>query len=95
MPSEEILAEIWEQFLKVPGIGAGDNFLALGGNSLVAMQVVYRVRQVFGVELAIRTIFDLPTQAPPYVCLDANQPDFVASGPARWASCARWARPSS
>lgn len=30
------------------------------------------------------TIFDLPTQAPPYVCLDANQPDFVASGPARY-----------
>ncbi|PUA80513.1 glyoxalase/bleomycin resistance/dioxygenase family protein [Nocardioides currus] len=29
------------------------------------------------------TIFDLPTDAPPYVCLDANQPDFVASGPAR------------
>jgi predicted enzyme related to lactoylglutathione lyase len=29
------------------------------------------------------TIFDLPTGRPPYVCLDANQPDFVASGPAR------------
>lgn len=29
------------------------------------------------------TIFDLPTEGPPYVCLDANQPDFVASGPAR------------
>src|SRR5690606_42010352 len=29
------------------------------------------------------TIFDIPTEGPPYVCLDANQPDFVASGPAR------------
>jgi predicted enzyme related to lactoylglutathione lyase len=29
------------------------------------------------------TIFDIPTDAPPYVCLDANQPDFEASGPAR------------
>lgn len=29
------------------------------------------------------TIFDIPTEAPPYLCLDANQPDFVASGPAR------------
>jgi len=29
------------------------------------------------------TIFDIPTDAPPYLCLDANQPDFVASGPAR------------
>lgn len=30
------------------------------------------------------TIFDIPTDAPPYLCLDANQPDFVASGPARY-----------
>ena len=29
------------------------------------------------------TIFDVPTDGPPYLCLDANQPDFVASGPAR------------
>jgi catechol 2,3-dioxygenase-like lactoylglutathione lyase family enzyme len=29
------------------------------------------------------TIFDIPTESPPYVCLDANQPAFVASGPAR------------
>jgi catechol 2,3-dioxygenase-like lactoylglutathione lyase family enzyme len=29
------------------------------------------------------TIFDIPTDVPPYLCLDANQPDFVASGPAR------------
>lgn len=29
------------------------------------------------------TIFDIPTDSPPYLCLDANQPDFVPSGPAR------------
>ncbi|GAB2746049.1 VOC family protein [Nocardioides pakistanensis] len=30
------------------------------------------------------TIFDIPTDGPPYLCLDANQPGFVASGPARY-----------
>lgn len=30
------------------------------------------------------TIYDIPTDGPPYLCLDANQPDFVASGPARY-----------
>jgi catechol 2,3-dioxygenase-like lactoylglutathione lyase family enzyme len=30
------------------------------------------------------TIFDIPTDAPPYLCLDATQPGFVASGPARY-----------
>ena len=29
-------------------------------------------------------IFDIPTEAPPYLCLDAHEPDFVASGPARY-----------
>ncbi|WP_107771219.1 VOC family protein [Nocardioides sediminis] len=29
------------------------------------------------------TIFDIPTEGPPYVCLDANQPDVLPSGPAR------------
>lgn len=30
------------------------------------------------------TIFDIPTDAGPNLCLDANRPDFVASGPARF-----------
>lgn len=29
------------------------------------------------------TIFDIPTDGPPYLSLDSNRPDFVASGPAR------------
>jgi predicted enzyme related to lactoylglutathione lyase len=30
------------------------------------------------------TIYDIPTEAGPGLCLDANRPDFVASGPARF-----------
>ena len=30
------------------------------------------------------TIFDIPTDGPPFVSLDGNRPDFVASGPARY-----------
>jgi predicted enzyme related to lactoylglutathione lyase len=30
------------------------------------------------------TIFDIPTETGPRLCLDANRPDFVASGPARF-----------
>ena len=30
------------------------------------------------------TIFDIPTETTPRLCLDANRPDFVASGPARF-----------
>ena len=30
------------------------------------------------------TIYDIPTASGPWLCLDANRPDFVASGPARF-----------
>lgn len=30
------------------------------------------------------TIYDIPTESGPWLCLDANRPDFVASGPARF-----------
>lgn len=39
-PTEEALAEIWESLLGVKGIGRGDNFFDLGGNSLLVMQAV-------------------------------------------------------
>src|SRR5262245_42939023 len=39
-PVEEILAGIYEEVLKVKGIGRGENFFELGGHSLLATQVI-------------------------------------------------------
>ncbi|MEA2147161.1 MAG: hypothetical protein QOG59_2748 [Solirubrobacteraceae bacterium] len=61
--SERTLAEIWSRVLSVPEVGANDNFFALGGHSLVAMQVMSRVRDELGVALKLRAIFDAPTVA--------------------------------
>jgi len=42
-------------------VGVNDNFIALGGHSLSAMQVMSRVRDELGVPLKLRSIFDAPT----------------------------------
>ncbi len=60
-PTEEILAGIWEAVLGRPGVGVDENFFAVGGHSLLAAQVVARVREHFGVELPVARVFEAPT----------------------------------
>jgi acyl carrier protein len=62
-PTEQALAEIWAQILKMEQVGVHDNFFALGGHSLMATQVVSRVRNTFQVSLPLRSLFENPTVA--------------------------------
>jgi amino acid adenylation domain-containing protein len=62
-PEEKGLVEIWEQLLGISPVGIHDNFFEHGGHSLLAMQILPRVRQILGVELPLREIFDAPTPA--------------------------------
>jgi amino acid adenylation domain-containing protein len=59
--TQEVLAGIYEDTLKLSSVGAEDNFFELGGHSLLATQVISRIRDVFSVELALGTIFEAPT----------------------------------
>ncbi|HKH43205.1 MAG TPA: amino acid adenylation domain-containing protein [Thermoanaerobaculia bacterium] len=56
--TERAVAVIWHEVLGLPRIGRNDNFFELGGSSLVAAQVISRVRQVFAVELPLRALFE-------------------------------------
>jgi phthiocerol/phenolphthiocerol synthesis type-I polyketide synthase E len=58
---ERALSEIWQEALGIRQVGAGDDFFELGGNSLLAVQVVGRVRRLWGVKLSVRDLFAAPT----------------------------------
>jgi len=56
--TERTVAAIWADVLKVDQVGAGDDFFALGGHSILAVQVIARVAAHFGVELSLRSFFE-------------------------------------
>ena len=61
--TERKLGEIWKELLKVEEVGVDQNFFELGGHSLLVLQVIARIRRMFEVELAVRTVFEEPTLA--------------------------------
>ncbi|WP_422736342.1 non-ribosomal peptide synthetase [Micromonospora sp. WMMD729] len=61
--TEETVAEIWCAVLGVDRIGVDTDFFAAGGHSLLAVRVLSRLRQAFGLDIPLRLIFDHPTIA--------------------------------
>jgi amino acid adenylation domain-containing protein len=61
--TELAIAAVWKDVLSIDEIGVNDNFFALGGHSLLGMQVLSRLRQEFDVDLGLRALFDGPTIA--------------------------------
>src|SRR5207253_2531106 len=61
--TEAVLAGIWSSVLGMADVGVQDNFFAVGGQSLLAIQVISRIRSLFGVQVPVRALFEAPTIA--------------------------------
>jgi amino acid adenylation domain-containing protein len=60
---EEALAQVWADLLGCDRVGVDDPFLELGGDSLLAAQLIARVRDLWQVELPLHTLLAAPTVA--------------------------------
>ncbi|MCY1137657.1 SDR family NAD(P)-dependent oxidoreductase [Actinoplanes sp. Pm04-4] len=60
---EAVIARVWRDNLGVDDVGRDDDFFELGGNSLVAVQIIASMRTAVGVRLPMRSLFERPTVA--------------------------------
>jgi amino acid adenylation domain-containing protein len=80
--TETRLAAIWCELLHLERVGRLDDFFALGGHSLFALQVVARVRDVLHMELPLKSVFDAPVLQSLAAAIDQA----LAAGAARSAA---------
>jgi acyl carrier protein len=62
-PIEVKVTSILADLVRMKEIGLNDNFFLMGGNSLLGAQVIAQVRDRFGIELSLLSLFDHPTAA--------------------------------
>jgi amino acid adenylation domain-containing protein len=60
---EERISELVRGLWRIDDIGVDDNLFLLGGHSLIATQLIGRIRQAFGVEMGLRMVFEAPSVA--------------------------------
>ncbi|MGE3817684.1 MAG: amino acid adenylation domain-containing protein, partial [Nitrospiraceae bacterium] len=60
---EQGLVRIWEELLRINGVGVHDSFFELGGESLLAVQLLSQVRTLYQRDLAPADFFETPTVA--------------------------------
>jgi acyl carrier protein len=57
---EGAVAAIWADLLGVERVGRHDDFFHLGGNSLLATRLVFRIKREMDVEISMRDVFEKP-----------------------------------
>ncbi|MGG7635345.1 amino acid adenylation domain-containing protein [Pseudomonas sp. ES1] len=71
---EQQLLALWQNVLGQQAIAMDDNFFAIGGHSLLAAQLVARIRLELNLELPLRSLFEAPTIAQLALLLDHAEP---------------------
>jgi amino acid adenylation domain-containing protein len=70
---ERVLAQLWQELLRVERVGRCNHFFDLGGHSLLATQLIARIRKSFRVELPIRDVFERSTLRELALAIEARE----------------------
>lgn len=70
--TERRLAAIWCELLGRQSVGRGEDFFSVGGHSLVAARLMFRIRREFGRDLPLRALFGAPTVAGMAAAIDGT-----------------------
>jgi acyl transferase domain-containing protein len=81
--TEAGLIVLWRELIGVREIGLHDNFFELGGDSLIGIQLLARVAQLFGVKLPVGSLFENPTVAALAGCVRNLRGELAGTGGAR------------
>jgi acyl-coenzyme A synthetase/AMP-(fatty) acid ligase/aryl carrier-like protein len=57
------IGDLVASLLEQPSVGTNENFFMIGGHSMLGVQLVARIRDIFGVKLTLRQLFKAPTVA--------------------------------
>ncbi|MFT4115710.1 amino acid adenylation domain-containing protein [Bradyrhizobium sp.] len=79
--TERKIASVWAAVLRLDRVGADDNFFALGGDSILSIQIVANCRRAGISSLATRDLFEHPTVAALARCVDGRAPIAVPAAP--------------
>ncbi|OAI57217.1 hypothetical protein AYO50_00275 [Acidobacteria bacterium SCGC AG-212-P17] len=61
--TEETLCRLWQEVMRMERVGIHDNFFTIGGHSLLAVQVISRIKSAFAMEMPLSILFAAPTVA--------------------------------
>jgi len=61
--TERNIVAIWQEELGIEAIGIQDSFLELGGDSLIAIKLISRIRESLGIKVTVRNLYEKPTVA--------------------------------
>ncbi len=93
-PAETTLAEIWSQALGVDRVGVHDDFFELGGDSILAIQIVAHARRA-GLSVSVRQVFERRTvgglaELAVDEVVEVNADQHAVSGPVELTPMLRW-----
>jgi len=77
-PTEETVAQIWREVLGVAQISIDASFFALGGHSMLTVQLMHRLSEQFAVPLSVQHLFEHPTVAGLAQVIDTARPASTA-----------------